>query len=64
MKYGSNKIKVTDQRQGPWVSYKLCTEDGLEGVIYQEKWDNTKGILRGLSDTLSSAIKILRKDLL
>ena len=36
------KNKLQDQRQGPWEGSTLHTEDGLERMLFPEKWDKMK----------------------
>ena len=52
------------QRQGQWAGSTLHTSDGLEGILSQEKWNKIENIYRKVANMLSTAGKLLRKDLI
>ena len=46
IQYAPRKRKGPYHRQGLWAGSKPHTSYGLEGMLYQEKWDNMKRMLR------------------
>ena len=50
----SRKRTLPTESPGPWAGTVTCTEGGsLVGMVSQEKWDKTKGLLKELTDMLT-----------
>ena len=46
----SRKRTLPTESPGPWAGTVTCTEGGsLVGMVSQEKWDKTKGLLKELT---------------
>lgn len=63
--YGVNdaarKVKGPDMKPGPWAGTMVYSDEGVDGLVSQQKWDKTKGYVRELREEVNARPEELQR---